>query len=97
MELRERVDKWIHGKYVIPDSVAQADKLIQELLGVWDDEKHLSEVLFARATRAENLAEKYRLEMIRCGKYRKVMEDCVAGHDDCCNYVCNKLKETLAE
>lgn len=30
-------------------------------------------------------------------KFRGVMEDCVAGHDDCCNYVCNKIKETLAE
>lgn len=30
-------------------------------------------------------------------RLRAAMEDCVAGHDDCCNYVCNKIKEALAE
>jgi len=57
-QIREQANKWIVGKYCIPDALPQADKIIQGLLQAWDDEKHLSDRLFERATRAESLAER---------------------------------------
>jgi len=57
-KIREQANKWIVGKYCIPDALPQADKIIQGLLQAWDDEKHLSDRLFERATRAEDLAER---------------------------------------
>ena len=56
--LKERAHKWIVAKYCLSDAVSQADKIIQELLEAWENEKYLSERLFARATRAESLAER---------------------------------------
>lgn len=52
-QIREQANKWIVGKYSIPDALPKADKIIQGLLQAWDDEKNLSNRLFDRAQRAE--------------------------------------------
>jgi hypothetical protein len=52
--LKDKAQKWIVGKYLIPDAVPQADKIIQELLEAWDNERHLSGALFKRAEKAED-------------------------------------------
>ncbi|OHD24897.1 MAG: hypothetical protein A2Y38_16330 [Spirochaetes bacterium GWB1_59_5] len=57
-EIVERADKWIVEKYRMADAVPQADKIIQGLLLAWENEKHLSERLFERATRAESKAKR---------------------------------------
>lgn len=67
-EIREQANKWIRGKYCIPDALPQADKIIQGLIEAWDNEKFLSDGLFKRAQRAESRIKELEIQVFDRGE-----------------------------
>jgi hypothetical protein len=59
MELREKVEKILAHSLTL----YECKDAIRELLEAWDNEKYLSEQLFARAKRAEGLLEQAKADL----------------------------------
>jgi len=62
--LKEQAHRWIVGKYMIPDSIAQADKIIQDLLVTVEQLEQYNTHANGQLVTKQAIIDNYNLDML---------------------------------